>query len=150
MSGYSSAAIQRAPSARSISLSGNLTSRANASRAASSAMPTIVKVVSAKVVHMDLPATVFLLALVPEGGPTDTRMEIPTVDGPQRRRMLVFSSIRTAADFLTRAEQLGRPAKFDYLFRADATRLTADFPESKASPAPSADGLYVEPAPPSP
>jgi hypothetical protein len=111
-------------------------------------MPTIVKAVSAKVVHMDLPATVFLLALVPEGGPTDTRMEIPTFEGPAGRRMPVFSSIRTAADFLTRAEQLGRPVKFDYLFRADAGRLAADFPEYEAILDPSADALYGEPAAP--
>jgi len=97
---------------------------------------------------MDLPATVFLLALVPEGGPTDTRMEIPTVDGPQGPRMLVFSTIRTAADFLTRAEQLGRPVKFDYLFRADASRLASDFPEYEAILDPNADALYGEPAAP--
>ncbi|TMD09533.1 MAG: hypothetical protein E6J01_01550 [Chloroflexi bacterium] len=70
------------------------------------------------------------------------------MDGPQGRRMLVFSSIRTAADFLTRAEQLGRPVKFDYLFRADASRLTADFPEYEAILDPSADALYGEPAAP--
>ena len=97
---------------------------------------------------MDLPATVFLLALVPEGGPTDTRMEIPTVDGPQRRRMLVFSSIRTAADFLTRAQQLGRSVHFDYLFRADASRLAADFPEYEPILDPSADAIYGEPTAP--
>jgi hypothetical protein len=97
---------------------------------------------------MALPATVFLLALVPAGGPTDTRMEIPTLDGPRGRRMLVFSSIRTAADFLTRAEQLGRPVKFDYLFRADAGRLAADFPEYEPILDPSADALYGEPAAP--
>src|SRR2546428_3601636 len=141
MSGYSSAAIQRAPSARSISVSGNLTSRANAARATSSAMPTIVKAVSAKVVHMGLPATVFLLALVPAGGPTDTRMEILAVDGPGGHRTPAFSSIRTAADFLTRAQQLGRSAHFDYLFRADAGRLAADFPEYEPILDPSAHPL---------
>lgn len=97
---------------------------------------------------MGLPATVFLLALVPEGGPTDTRMDILAVDGPEGRRTPVFSSIRTAADFLTRAQQLGRSVKFDYLFRADASRLAADFPEYEAVLDPSADALYGQPAAP--
>ncbi len=97
---------------------------------------------------MGLPATVFLLAQVPAGGPTDTQMDILAVDGPGRRRMPVFSSIRTAADFLTRAQELGRPVRFDYLFRADASRLAADFPEYEAILDPSADALYGEPAAP--
>lgn len=92
---------------------------------------------------MELNATVFVLARVPEGGPTDERMVLCTVDGPDGPRTPVFSSIRTAADFLTRAQQLGHPVPFDYLFRTDASRLDTDFPEYRPVLDPNADAIYA-------
>jgi hypothetical protein len=91
---------------------------------------------------MDLPATVFILALVPEGGPSEARMVIYGLDRPDGRVTPVFSSIRTAADFLTRAQQLGQTVPFDYIFRADAARLASDFPEYRPVLDPTADTLF--------
>lgn len=95
---------------------------------------------------MEMPATVFILALVPPGGPDGAGMAIYGVDRPEGALTPVFSSIRTAAEFLTRAQQLGHPVHFDYLFRADTTRLASDFPEYRPVLDPSADHLYPEPA----
>lgn len=95
---------------------------------------------------MDMPPTVFVLALVPEGGPDEARMAIYRLDQPDGAVTPVFSSIRTAAEFLSRAQQLGHPVHFDYLFRADATRLATDFPDYQPVLDPSADRLYPDPA----
>lgn len=69
-------------------------------------------------------------------------MALYAVDGPKGHLTPVFSSIRTASDFLTRAQQLGHPVHFDYLFRADAARLESDFPENEVVLDPVADDLY--------
>jgi hypothetical protein len=92
---------------------------------------------------VDLPATVFILARIPEGGASEERMALYAVDGPKGHRTPVFRSIRTASDFLTRAQQLGHPVRFDYLFRADAARLDSDFPEYQVVLDPVADDLYA-------
>jgi hypothetical protein len=92
------------------------------------------------------PATVFILALVPEGGPTDTRMVLVTLAGPSGPITPVFSSIRTAADFLTRAQQLGHPVTFDYVFRLDHGRLAADFPDTKPLLDPTAEAVFGDAA----
>jgi hypothetical protein len=91
---------------------------------------------------MDLPATVFILARIREGGPADEGMALYAVNGPGRPRTPVFSSIRTASEFLTRAQQLGHAVRFDYLFRADGARLDSDFPEYEAVLDPVADELF--------
>lgn len=69
-------------------------------------------------------------------------MALYAVDSPKHHRTPVFSSIRTASVFLTRAQQLGHPVRFDYLFRTDAARLDSDFPEYEVVLDPVADDLY--------
>lgn len=91
---------------------------------------------------MNLPAAVFILALVPEGGPSDARMVIYGLERPDGRFTPVFSSIRTAADFLTQAQQLGHTVAFDYIFRTDATRLALDFPEYQPLLDPTAEAIF--------
>lgn len=95
---------------------------------------------------MAAPTTVFILALVPEGGPTEARLVLVTLDRPTGAITPVFSSIRTAADFLTRAEQLGRPVTFDYLFRLDYRRLAVDFPDTRALLDPTVDAVFGDAA----
>jgi len=92
------------------------------------------------------PTTVFILALVPEGGPTDARMVLVTLAGPTGPITPVFSGIRSAADFLTRAQQLGHPVTFDYIFRLDHGRLAAEFPDMEPLLDPTAEAVFGDSA----
>lgn len=94
---------------------------------------------------MTLPRAVFVLARVPEGGPTDTEMVLYGLDRPGGRVTPVFSSIRTAADFLTGAERSGHAVPFDYIFRMDGARLAADFPDVEAMLDPTAEAVFGSP-----
>jgi len=92
---------------------------------------------------VSLPDPVFILARVPEGGPSAERMDLFSLPGPDgRRRTPVFSTMRLAAGFLAQAQELGITVPLDYIFRAAGPDFAPDFPDYTPSLDPSAEAFF--------
>ena len=95
---------------------------------------------------MELPDPLFILALVPEGGPTEERMVLFSLPSEEGDRLTpVFSSMQLAAGFLEQAQQLGRRVPIDYVFRAAGAAFASQFPGYKPMLDPSAKAFFQEP-----
>jgi hypothetical protein len=98
---------------------------------------------------MPLPERVFVIVVESEGGRDPERMPLLSqTDAVGNRRAPVFSSMVLATTFLSQAQQLGYFVKLDYIFPADGTRLTRDFPEYQVQLDPSPQAFFGDsPAP---
>ena len=93
-----------------------------------------------------LPDSLFILARVPEGGPSEERMVLFSLDEPDgRKRTPVFSSMRQAAAFLAEAQELGVRVPLDYIFRATSRAFGPDFPDYAPILDPSAADFFSAP-----
>ncbi len=94
---------------------------------------------------MDLPDPLFILARVPEGGPTEEKMVLFTLTSPDGlRHTPVFSSMQRAASFLANAQELGMRVPLDYIFRAAGAAFWPDFPDYIPTLDPSAEDFFRE------
>jgi hypothetical protein len=79
---------------------------------------------------VELPERVFVLARVPEGGPSEERMVLFSIgDRAGSRRTPVFTSMSRVAAFLEAAQALGFHPRLDYVFPTSAERLALDLNE---------------------
>ena len=96
---------------------------------------------------MPLPERVFVIVVESEGGRDPERMPLLSqADVAGTRRAPVFSSMVLATTFLNQAQELGHFVKLDYIFPADGTRLTQDFPEYQVQLDPSPQAFFRDPA----
>jgi len=96
---------------------------------------------------LSLPERVFVIVVESEGGRDPGRMPLLSqADVAGTRRAPVFSSMVLATTFLNQAQELGHFVKLDYIFPADGTRLTQDFPEYQVQLDPSPQAFFRDPA----
>jgi len=94
---------------------------------------------------MPLPERVFVIVVESEGSRDPERMPLLSqTDAAGTRRAPVFSSMLLATTFLNQAQQLGHFVKLDYIFPADGTRLTQDFPEYQVQLDPSPQAFFSD------
>jgi hypothetical protein len=94
---------------------------------------------------MPFPERVFLIVVETEGGRDPDRMPLLIRNDGDRSVSPVFSSMQHATTFLARAQELGHHVKLDYIFPADADRLTDDFPGQSFRLDPSPDSFFPPP-----
>jgi hypothetical protein len=90
-----------------------------------------------------LPERVFVIVVESEGGRDPERMPLLSkTDAGGTRRAPAFSSMLLATSFLNQAQALGYFVKLDYIFPADGSRLSQDFPEYEVHLDPSPQAFF--------
>jgi hypothetical protein len=74
------------------------------------------------------PERVFVIVVESEGERDPEQMPLLSRTNAGARLTPAFSSMLLATTFLARAQELGHQVRLDYIFPADARRLTEDFP----------------------
>jgi hypothetical protein len=94
---------------------------------------------------VELPERLFVIAVVPEGGRNEDRMELYAVpNGSSQPVTPVFSSILLATTFLDAGQQNGHYVNLDYIFPTAGTRFAQDFPDYQPVLDPSPESFWKD------
>ena len=92
---------------------------------------------------MELPERLFVIAVLPEAGRHEDRMELYALpDDGSLRLTPVFSTMLLATSFLDRGQQSGHYVNLDYIFPTAGSRFADDFPGYRPVLDPSPDSFW--------
>lgn len=83
-----------------------------------------------------------MIVVETESGRDADRMPLLVREENGRRSAPVFSSMRLATAFLSRAQELGHLVKLDYIFPLDRGDLAVDFPNQEFQLDPSPEAFF--------